>query len=422
MASHNQVHYPDASTPGFSGQSFMTNSSTGSSPNRGTWRSHITLWRTIVALIFAAGFYSAYARFAFGFERSTNLVDAQPWGLWVGLGTLCGVGLSAGGFAIAAAVYLLGFERYRPVLRTAVLVSFLGYLTVMIGMMYELGLPWRIWHPIVMWNRHSILFEVSWCVMLYSSVLALEFSPALVEKIPWARLREAYLKWHHELLIALVLIGTLLSSLHQSFLGGLYLLTQGKLDPLWYSQYLPTLFYLSAVPAGLAVTVIALYLSARSLNVRIDLSILSDVSRIITPLLAIYGLFRAVDLVTRGGAVYLWAWREETLSFWLEIGLFVLAPVALLSQEAVRRTPKYLYWTCSLIVMGFMANRINVSITGLQASSGFYYVPKWTEFALTLATITAAIVAFRYAVVYLDVLPKNSVPQRWIVRSGPAQA
>ena len=383
--------------------------------------SKITLWRIIVGVIFAAGAYAAYARFALGFERSTHLVDAQPWGLWVGLGTLCGVGLSAGGFAIAAAVYLLGFERYRPVLRTAVLVSFLGYMSVIVGMMYELGLPWRIWHPIVMWNRHSVLFEVSWCVMLYSTVLALEFSPALVEKIPFTKLRDLYLKWHHEILIGLVLVGTVLSSLHQSFLGGLYLLTKGKLDPLWYSPYLPTLFYLSAIPAGLAVTIMALYLSARSLNVRVDLSILSDVSRVIAPMLLIYALFRGVDLFTHGGSAYLWKWREETLSFWLEIGLFVLAPVVLLSLERVRNHPQHLYWTCSLIVMGFMANRLNVSITGLQASSGFYYVPKWTEFALTVATITAAVLAFRYAVIYLDILPKNASRQRWI-SSSVAQA
>lgn len=383
--------------------------------------SKITLWRVVVGIIFAVGAYAAYARFALGFERSTHLVDAQPWGLWVGLGTLCGVGLSAGGFAIAAAVYLLGFERYRPVLRTAVLVSFLGYMSVIVGMMYELGLPWRIWHPIVMWNRHSVLFEVSWCVMLYSTVLALEFSPALVEKIPFAKLRNLYLKWHHEILIGLVLVGTVLSSLHQSFLGGLYLLTQGKLDPLWYSPYLPTLFYLSAIPAGLAVTIMALYLSARSLDVRVDLSILSDVSRVIAPLLLIYALFRGVDLFTHGGSSYLWTWREETLSFWLEIGLFVLAPVVLLGRERIRNHPQNLYWTCSLIVMGFIANRLNVSITGLQASSGFYYVPKWTEFALTLATIAAAVLAFRYAVLYLDILPKATVRQRW-VSSSVAQA
>jgi Ni/Fe-hydrogenase subunit HybB-like protein len=386
----------------------------------------ITLWRTIVALIFGAGIYATYARFALGFAQATHLSDPQPWGLWVGLGTLCGVGLSAGGFAIAAAVYLLGFERYRPVLRAAVLVSFLGYTSVIAGMMYELGLPWRIWHPIFMWNRASVLFEVSWCVMLYSTVLALEFSPALVEKIPWIGLRSWYLKWHHEILVALVMAGVVLSSLHQSFLGGLYLLTKGKLDPLWYSPYLTTLFYLSAIPAGLAVTVVALYLSVRSLNVKLDPRVLGEVSRVIAPLLALYGIFRVVDLAKNSALPYLWMWREETLSFWLEIGLFVVAPLVLLNMPKVRNNPQSLYWTCNLVVAGFMANRLNVSITGLQASAGIYYVPKWTEFAATLMVLTAAVLVFRYAVIYLDILPKNgkeiSPRVRWTVRSAAAEA
>jgi len=366
----------------------------------------ITLWRTMVALILAAGAYAAYARFALGFQQSTNLVDAQPWGLWVGLGTLCGVGISAGGFAIAAAVYLLGFERYRQVVRAAVLLSFLGYLTVVVGMMYELGLPWRIWHPIVMWNRKSVLFEVSWCVMLYTTVLTFEFSPALVEKIPWVRIRQTYLSWHHEILIGLVLVGAVLSSLHQSFLGGLYLLAKGKVDPLWYSQYLPSLFYLSAVPAGLAATIMVVFLSMRSLNARVSPSVLTEMSLVIAPLLYVYALFRGIDLFTHGGWSYMWTWREETLLFWLEIGLFVLAPIILLSQEKIRTNPQYLYWTCSLVVMGFISNRLNVAVTAFQRTSGFYYVPKWTEFALTLATVTAAAVAFHYAVLHLDILPK----------------
>jgi len=382
----------------------------------------ITLWRTVVALIFAAGIYSMYARFMLGFKLSTNLTDPQPWGLWVGLGTLCGVGLSAGGFAIAASVYLLGLERYRPILRTSVLISFLGYSTVCIGMLYELGLPWRIWHPMVMWNRHSVLFEVSWCVMLYTTVLALEFSPALLEKLPWVGVRELYLRWHHSILIALVLAGTLLSSMHQSFLGGLFLITKGRLYPLWYTPYLTTMFYLSAIPAGLAVTIMAIYLCVRSLNARVDMSILRDVSRVIAPLLAIYGVFRAVDLINRDALQYLFMWREETLLFWVEIALLVVVPLILLNMEKVRENPMYLYWTCAVIVMGFMANRLNVSVTALQASSGMYYVPKWTEFAASLATVTAAAVAFRYAVIYLDILPKNPPRERWMVPGAPAEA
>jgi len=378
----------------------------------------ITLWRAIVAMIFAAGIYAAYARFALGFHQSTNLVDAQPWGLWVGLGTLCGVGISAGGFAIAAAVYLLGFERYRPVVRAAVLLSFLGYLSVIVGMMYELGLPWRIWHPLVMWNRRSVLFEVAWCVMLYTTVLFLEFSPSLVERIPWRRLRDLYLTWHHQILIALVLVGAVLSSLHQSFLGGLYLLGKGKVDPLWYSQNLPTLFYLSAVPAGLAATIMAVFLCNRSLNARVNPGILQELSQVIPPLLYVYALFRGIDLLTHGASRYLWTWREETLLFWLEIALFVAAPVVLLSRKSVRENSQSLYWTCALVVMGFLANRLNVSITAFQSSSGFYYVPKWTEFALTLATVTAAVVAFHYAVVYLEIFPEHEPAKSWMLRSA----
>ncbi|MGA9640127.1 MAG: NrfD/PsrC family molybdoenzyme membrane anchor subunit [Terriglobales bacterium] len=386
----------------------------------------ITLWRTIVALIMVAGLYATYARFAMGFARATHLTDAQPWGLWVGIGTLCGVGLSAGGFAIAAAVYLLGFERYRPVLRASVLVSFLGYSSVIAGMMYELGLPWRIWHPIVMWNRASMLFEISWCVMLYSTVLALEFSPALVEKIPWTGVRNWYLKWHHEILIGLVMAGVVLSSLHQSFLGGLYLLTKGKLDPLWYSPNLTTLFYLSAIPAGLAVTIMALYLSIRSLDVKLDPKILSEVSRVIAPLLAIYGIFRVVDLAKNEALPYLFMWREETLSFWLEVALLVIAPIVLLSIDKVRNDPQRLYWTCAVIVGGFMTNRVDVSVTGLQRSSGVYYVPQWTEFAATLMVMTLAALVFRYAVIYLDILPKNTAKMpprfRWAMKGAAAEA
>jgi Ni/Fe-hydrogenase subunit HybB-like protein len=364
----------------------------------------------VVGVIFAAGLYATCVRFFRGLEASTNLSDPVPWGLWVGLNTLCGVGLSAGGFAIAAAVYILGLRRYRPVLRAAILVSFLGYLSVVAGMLFELGLPWRIWHPIVLWNRRSVLFEVAWCVMLYTTVLALEFSPAVFERLRWHRLRDWHERWHRRLLIPLVLVGVLLSSLHQSFLGGLYLITKGKLYPLWYSPQLPALFFLSSIPAGLAVVVMALYLSARSLGVRLDFSILHDLRRVIPLLLIFYGLFRGLDLFSRGGWEYLWKPRAETGWFWLEISLFVLLPLVLLRLERVRTNPLGLYGTSVVVVMGFMANRMNVAINALEASSSYF--PRWTEMAISLAVITAAVVAFRTAALHLEIFPKVAATAR----------
>jgi Ni/Fe-hydrogenase subunit HybB-like protein len=367
----------------------------------------LSFWNTVVTTIFLAGIYAAYLRFFKGWQASTNLTDLQPWGLWVGFGTLCGVGLSAGGFAIAAAVYLLGLERYRPVLKTSILLSFLGYSTVCMGMLYELGLPWRIWHPIIYWNPHSVLFDVSLCVMCYTSILALEFSPSLVEKMPWTWFRVFYLHWHHRATIALVLAGTLLSSMHQSFLGALFLIAKGKVYPLWYSPYLTTLFYLSAIPAGIAMLIIALYLCTRSLNADVDYSILMDFGRVMQLMLAAYGVFRIGDLLYRGNLAYMMLFRNETVDFWFELMLLVVIPVFMLSWKCIVEDPFLLYWTSGIVVMGFMANRLNVSITAVDAMTGANYVPKWPEFALTLAVITAAVCVFRLAVIYLDIVPKR---------------
>jgi Ni/Fe-hydrogenase subunit HybB-like protein len=342
-----------------------------------------------------------------GFEVATNLSNAQPWGIWVGVATLCGVGLSAGGFAIAGAVYLLGMQRYRPVLRTAVIIAFLGYLSVIAGYAWELGLPWNFWHPLVMWNRSSVLFEVIWCIVLYTTVLALEFSPALVEKLPWRPLRECYLRWHHRILIALVLIGVLLSSLHQSYLGGLFIIFKGKMYPLWYSNYQTTLFYMSAIPAGMAMIIMALYLSVRSLNVRIDLRILDDFSRIITPILVIFTLFRFADLSKQHALGYLFLPAAETGYFWLEMALFVAAPLVLFNLRPLRRKPIGLYWASAVTVAGFMVHRINVSITSLERATHAGYVPKWPEMAVTMMLVTAAVLAFRWAVLHLKILPQT---------------
>ncbi len=377
---------------------------------RGAIRERLTLWRVLVGVIFAAGAWASYLRFAKGFAVATNMSNAQPWGIWVGLGTLCGVGLSAGGFALAAAVYLLGMERYRPVLRAAVMVAFLGYLSVVAGYAWELGLPWNFWHPLVMWNRSSVLFEVIWCITLYTTVLALEFSPALVEKIPSRAIRQWYLHWQHRILIGLVLIGVLLSSLHQSFLGGLFIIFKGKMYPLWYSNYQTTLFYVSAIPAGMAMVIMAVYLSVRSLNARVDLRLLSEVSRVITPLLIVFALFRFVDLARQNALGYLFRPVVETAYFWLEIGLFIVVPVLLFQWQRIRQTPLGLYWASAVTIGGFMVHRINVSITSLERVTHAQYVPKWPELAVTIMLATAAVLAFRWAVLHLSIFPRQPQP------------
>jgi Ni/Fe-hydrogenase subunit HybB-like protein len=256
-------------------------------------------------------------------------------------------------------------------------------------------------------------------------VLTFEFAPAVIEKLPWKRLRETILHYHHKILVGVVMAGVLLSSMHQSYLGGLYLIARGKMHPLWYSQYMHAMFYLSAIPAGLALTVMAIYLCMRSLNVRIDPSILSDCGRMIQMLLIVYAFFKALDLVANQAVGYAFQRTAEAGYFWLEVVLFLAIPITLLSYESVRNNLEKLYWSCAIVVAGFMVDRLNVSINSLQTAMGTHYVPKWSEMASTILVVAAGVMAFRYAVIYLDVLPKAAPQpvQRWISNGGlPAQA
>ena len=197
-----------------------------------------TVWRVLAVAILAAGAVAAVRRFTLGLGATTNLTDGFPWGIWVAFDVMCGVGLAAGGFTISAMVYLFGREKYRPLARPAIFTAFIGYLMVVGGLMFDLGHPWRIWHPIIMWNHHSVMFEVGWCVTLYTVVLAAEVSTMVFEKL--AMKRSAHVA--HLFAVPLTLAAVLLSMLHQSSLGSLFLLVPGRLHELWYTPLLPYLF------------------------------------------------------------------------------------------------------------------------------------------------------------------------------------
>ena len=190
---------------------------------------HLTPWKIIATIIIAAGLYSTYIRFTRGLGASTNLSDEFPWGIWIGFDILCGVGLAAGGFTLAAIVHIFHIRRFEPILRPTILTAFLGYLLVIFALMFDLGRPLQIWHAIIMWNPRSVMFEVAWCVMLYTTVLALEFLPVLLEKFGFLRARRIMRK----LTLPLIILGVLLSTLHQSSLGSLYLVVPEKLYGLW---------------------------------------------------------------------------------------------------------------------------------------------------------------------------------------------
>ncbi len=358
----------------------------------------LTVWQWIFVVLMLGGLYATAVRIVYGLGGATHLSDLFPWGLWIGFDVLCGVGLAAGGFTLAAIVHIFNIERYKPILRATILTAFLGYSLVVVALLFDLGRPYRIWHPLVMWNPRSVMFEVAWCVMLYTTVLALEFVPTLFERFGWQR----PLGWMRAVSIPLVMAGVILSTLHQSSLGSLYLIVPAKLHPLWYTPLLPLFFFLSALTVGFAMTIFESWHSSRAFGRQLEAPLLASMARVLAVLLGFYLMLRFWDLGRRGVLGRVLENRTESYLFILEIAL-LLVPMLLLFRRHVRLRPGALYACAVMVIFGFVANRLNVSVTGMEAGSGTHYVPKWTEVAVTLAIIALGFAIFRFAARHLPI-------------------
>ena len=351
-----------------------------------------TFWKVVGVIIIVAGLCSTYVRFTKGLGASTNLSDAFPWGIWIGFDMLCGVGLAAGGFTLCAVTHIFNIERFKPLTRSAILTAFLGYVLAVCGLMFDLGRPWAIWHAIIMWNPHSVMFEVAWCVMLYSTVLFLEFFPVVLERFKMAKL----LKIMKRVAIPIMMLGILLSTLHQSSLGSLYLIMPEKMHPLWYSPLLPVYFYLSAISAGFAMVIFESYLSARAFNHGLKLKLLSICGLISLIFILVNFALKIVYLTAAGKLQYLMIQSSTTYLFYLEILLGTIVPAFFLSSKKFRENKKYLYFSSLFVIAGFLLNRMNVSVTSLAAMTTASYFPSVYEISVTLMLCTIGMWAFKF--------------------------
>jgi Ni/Fe-hydrogenase subunit HybB-like protein len=369
-----------------------------------------TFWSVVSWLLIAALAAAAVLRFSRGLGAVTNLSDRFPWGLWVGFDVLCGVGLAAGGFVVTATVYLLNLHRYRPIVRPALLTAFLGYLMVIVALAFDLGRPWNIWHPIIMWNPRSVMFEIGWCMMLYSLVLLLEFAPLVLERLGRDRRAESRLiraaRQLSKLSPALVVLGVILSTLHQSSLGSLYLIVPGKMHALWYSPTLPLQFFLSAVAAGLSMTVLESWYSRRVFGQPLEVRLLGNLSRVSVLILLVFLVLRLRDLVGRGALSQLWPLSLHGGLFLLENLIGVALPLLLLALASTRRSAARMTLAHGLVVLGFILHRLNVSITSLEAASGARYFPAALELVITVGMVALLIKIFNWACRHLPIFPR----------------
>ena len=265
--------------------------------------------RAVLYIILVLGLISAIIRLFFGLGATTNLNDAYPWGLWISFDVLSGVALAAGGFTMAAAIYIFNLKKFEPLLRPAKLSAFIGYLVFVIGLFFDLGQPWRIWHPMVMWNPHSVLFEVSWCVMLYTTVLGVDILIMALER--WKK--DEWVAFFRNLYLVLVVAGVMLSTLHQSSLGALYLLMPEKMSDLWASRAIGPLFFTSAVIGGMSVVILESLISAWAYKRQAEIKLLAALSKGLGVALLVYFAMKVTDLYARG--VRSGPWIKPTSSF-----------------------------------------------------------------------------------------------------------
>jgi Ni/Fe-hydrogenase subunit HybB-like protein len=358
----------------------------------------------------------------------TNLTDLVPWGLWITV-DLSSIAVSAGAFSLCAIVYLLGLKRFQPVARTATFIGLIGYSMAVLSLMLDIGRPDRFWHSMVFWNEHSVLWEVTMCVMLYFSVLLLEALPIFANldwlRSRWPRLAEKMSHVHH-FAPYLAIAGLALSLLHQSSLGALYGVIKAR--PLWYRPGISVQFIISAVASGMALTVFACMLSVRlTKRASMDDSLLDRVSLIVGWILVGYLYFRFWDALAmnytyqpgRTEGLQLLTQGQLSFNFWVgEIILGTIVPIILLLNKKTRALPLWRMLALILVVGGVVAYRWDTNISGLLIVMSYLpgqtnvayttYHPSIIEFLSAGGIISYGLLAFSLGVRYLKVVNHRS--------------
>ena len=371
---------------------------------------------TLVVLA-AAAIIVSVIRMLVGIGPVSNLNDAYPWGFWISFDIYTGVALGAGAFTMAAVVYIFDLKKFTPLVRPSILTGFLGYAMVAVALLVDLGRPENIWHMIVYQNHSSFLFEIGICVMTYLTVLLLEFIPVIFEGFQLNGLVHFFHRW---LTLPLVILGVVLSTLHQSSLGSLTIIMPSKLHPLWWTPFIPILFFVSAVMVGFAMVIVESELSARAFHRGIEIHLLKVVASWIPYTSILYLLLRFGQLTVEGKLGYLFTSGYYSLLFWLEILLLGIIPIVLFSQKTIHESPNGLLYGALAVVFGLILNRFDVSWISLggRIFDKTGYVPHILEVIVSFGLVAASVLVFRYIALHFPLFvdedghPEQIIPSR----------
>jgi len=368
----------------------------------------ITPWNMVAGVIILAGLFLIAMRFLFGLDQVTDASNEQPWGLFLGWGLFSGVPFSASGFVIGTAVYIFGLKRYKPVVKNAILLGFLGYLFAVIFLMIDLGRPWRIYYPMfISFGTASVMFLVAWHVALYLSVQFFEFSPTFLAWLGLKNLRKVAVS----ATLILTVFGVMLSTLHQSALSAMFLLAPGKLHPLWYTSYLPWLAFISSIGAALSLVIVVSKLTTIYLKDRADSNYLSSVDDIIL------GLGKAASLVfftylglrlisvTHEGS---WKYLDGSFGLLFLIEIIILGTLPFMYYYGVQnRNVSLIYQTGILTILGVVLNRFDISLIAFNWQLHHRELFYWKEVIVVIAVFTIQILVYRWIVNRMPVLRQH---------------
>jgi Ni/Fe-hydrogenase subunit HybB-like protein len=354
----------------------------------------------VLGAIAAIGLALGLFRMFVGLGPTTNLSDDYPWGLWIVYDVFF-IPFSAGAFMISAITHIYNKDEYHVIARPVVLAGFVGYLFVVLVLLMDLG-RWHKFYNILIpwyWNPHSFMFEVSMCITAYTGVLIMEVAPTIMERLRWQKPLRL-------LRVATVLIagvGIVLSSLHQSSLGSLFLLVRYELHPLWWTPQLPLLFFTSAASSGLSMAIFVAVVSFKAAGKRLKLDLLRDLAKIVFIMLGLYLVLKVTDLAINRelGLVLSEGWLS--LLFIAEMGIGVIAPMFIFANREMRQSSLGLSQGSGLVLLGLGLNRLNVSLLGLRAPAGTAYFPHWIELVISLAAIAAGVLIFAVAARFLPI-------------------
>ena len=352
----------------------------------------------VALLLVVAMIGAAIYRLSAGLGAVTNLNDDVPWGLWIGVDVLAGVALAAGGFTIAATVYIFNMKKYKPIARAAVLTAFVGYVIVSIGIFFDIGKPMTLWHPLVMWQPHSIMFEVVMCVVIYTAVLALEFAGPFLEGTgsPAAKTMTS-----RKVMVPLAIAAVTLSFLHQSSLGALFLLMPAKLNHLWWTTMLPYNFFISAIAAGLAMVSVEYIIASSIFKHECSMDILRGMAKGTAITLLVYFVFRVGDIMIKGN-MGLMAEGSAGMLFVVEMLLVLIPMVLLFINSSSAKTAGAIFIPQLLVLAGVILNRMDVLFL-VQIREGATYSPTIIEIIITAGLIAAIVLAYRVAAIKLPI-------------------